>query len=146
MFSFPHHYHSPQRNPIYATTGTRRMMSSVYRRRHRCSHSPILDTGTVTVTLPSRLLGSILIVVLAIIDHWHRSFLISPYSRLVVMLSASASVSASCHVPFVRLIVMFSADVSSFASHHAPCLQTPSPCHRPWHYGGKHSLLNLTIR
>ncbi len=40
-------------------------------------------------------------------SHFH-----SPFSRLVVMLSAGALVSASCHIPFVELIVMLSAGTS----------------------------------
>jgi hypothetical protein len=87
----------------------------------------VLDTGAVTVTLLLRLLGGILNIVLEVVDHWHRSYFISPFSCLVVMLSAGASVPASCHVPFVQLIVMLSAGTSSYASHHAPCPPTPLP-------------------
>ncbi len=60
-----------------------------------------------------------------VVDHWHRSSFISPFSHLVVMLSAGASVPASCHVPFVQLIVMLSAGFSSSASYQAPCPLTP---------------------
>jgi hypothetical protein len=94
-------------------------MPAVHHRRHRCSHSHFVDTGTVTVALPLRLLGSVLIVVLAIVDHRHRSTFNSPFSHLVVVLSAGPSVFASRHVPFNQLIVMLSAGASSSASHHA---------------------------
>jgi hypothetical protein len=69
--------------------------------------------------LPSQLPGDILIVVLAIVDHQHRSYFISPFFRLVVMLPTGVSVSASWHVSFVQLIVMLSVSTSSSASHHA---------------------------
>ncbi len=98
-------------------------MPAVHHHRHRCSHSPVLDTCTVTVT-------GILIVALAIVDHWHRSSFISLFSHLIVMLSAGALVPTSCLVPFVQLIVMFFAGASSSTSHHAPCPLT-SPLHLP---------------
>jgi hypothetical protein len=68
LFPFLHHYYSPQRNPISAATGTGSLMPAVHRRRHRCSHSPVLDTDADTVMLPSWFPGSVLIVILAVVD------------------------------------------------------------------------------
>jgi hypothetical protein len=116
-FPYPHHHYSPQQNPI--STATRCLMPAVHHHRHRCSHSHVVDTGTVTVTSWSQLPGGILIVILAVIDNWHRSSYISPFSHLVVMLFAGPSGSASCHVLFVQLISMLSAGASPSASHHA---------------------------
>jgi hypothetical protein len=125
LFTFLHHYYSPQRNPISAATRTRCMMCSTHHCRH--SHSLILDTVAATVTLPLWLPGSVLIVVLAVVDHWHRSSFISHFSCVVVVLSAGALVPVLYHVRFVQLIVMLSAEASSSASHHTPCLLMPSP-------------------
>jgi hypothetical protein len=115
-FPFPDHYYSPEKNPITTATGCR--MPSVHHCRHRYSRSHAIDTGAFTVMLPLRLPGSVLIVVLFVIDHWHRSSFISPFSSLVVVLSAGALDSASHHVPFVQLILMLSAGASSSASCH----------------------------
>jgi hypothetical protein len=100
-------------------------MRAVHCRRHRCSHSPVLYTGAVTVTSPSGLPGGILIVVHVNVDHRHGSSFISPFIRLVVLLSAGALFPASCHLPFVQLIVMLSAGASSSTSHWAPCPLMP---------------------
>jgi hypothetical protein len=106
---------------------------AIHRHRRRCSHSHIIDTGAVTVTLPSCLPCGVLIVLLAIADHWHRSFFISASSCLVVVLSTGPLVSASYYVSFIQLIVMLSVVASSSASHHAsashgiPLVLVPPP-------------------
>jgi hypothetical protein len=110
-------------------------MAAVHHRRHRCSHSHIVDTDAITVMLPLRLPDGVLIVVLAVVNHRHGSSFTLPFSRLVVVLSAAsgAMVSISCHIPFVQLIVMLSAGASSSASHHAsashgiPLVPVPPP-------------------
>ncbi len=108
-------------------------MPAIHRHRRGCSHSHVVDTGTVTVTLPSWLPDGIFIVVLAVVDHWHRSSFISPFSYLVVVLYTVTLVSASRHLHFVQLIIMLSSRVSSSASHHAsasygiPLVHVPPP-------------------
>ncbi len=115
MFPFPHHDNTPQQKPIPAATGC--LMPAIHHCRQRCSHSHNVYTGAVTVTLPLQLQGGVLIVILAIIDHWCRSSFIPPFTHLVGMWSADPLVSVSCHVPVVQLIVMMSASTSSSASH-----------------------------
>ncbi len=134
MFPFLHHYYSPQKKSHFCCHWNRlpdaycppsqTQVQSQSGCRHRRSHSQSL------LQLP----GGILIVVLAVVDQWHKSSFISPFSRLVVVLSTGTLVSASCHVPSVQLIDMLSAGTSSSASHHAsashgiPLVLVPPPC------------------
>ncbi len=129
LFSFLHHYYSPQKNHISATT--RHLMPAFHHhgcRCHRCSHSHVVDTGAVTVTLLLRLLGSVLIVILAVVDYWHRSFFISTFSCLVVVLVAGTLFSISHHVPCVQLIVLLSAGAPFSVSHYALPLMASLSC------------------
>ncbi len=119
MFPFLHHFYPPQQNPISTATGC--LMPAVQQCRHRCSHNHIVDKGAVAVTLSLQLPGGILIVILAVVNNWHRSSFISPFSCLVVVLSTSISTSASCHIPFIQLMLY------CLPAPHPPPLITPPP-------------------